>query len=157
MTLEEEIGQLLSKKGLTIAVAESCTGGMLGSAITSVNGSSDYFLGGVIAYSNQVKIGQVGVDADLLERVGAVHKLVACELAEGVRTRLGADIGLSITGIAGPDGGTDEKPVGFVCVGIAAKGECFAEEFHFGGDRLVVRKTSCRTALTILKEQLKRL
>ncbi|MEO1592275.1 MAG: competence/damage-inducible protein A, partial [Cyanobacteria bacterium J06632_22] len=119
-TLADAVGKLLSQHGQTLAVAESCTGGGLGQAITGVSGSSTYFMGGVIAYDNRIKQALLGVDADALATQGAVSAVVAEQMAAGVRTRLGVDWGLSITGIAGPSGGTRSKPVGLVYLGLAS-------------------------------------
>ncbi|MBV8444711.1 MAG: nicotinamide-nucleotide amidohydrolase family protein [Candidatus Dormibacteraeota bacterium] len=114
--LAADCAELLLARRLTVAVAESCTGGLLGAVLTAVPGSSAYMLGGVIAYSDEVKRGLLGVDAGLLRTAGAVSETVAEAMATGVRQRLGTDIGLAITGVAGPDGGTRGKPVGLVFV-----------------------------------------
>lgn len=149
--IEEDIGRLLTDKGLTLAVAESCTGGLVGGRITSVAGSSSYFVGGIISYSDEVKIGVLGVDADLLARLGAVSADVAKQMARGVRERLSADIGVSITGVAGPDGGTLEKPVGLVFVGMSAGDDELAQRFEFTGGREAVRNAAGDAALDIVR------
>ena len=154
MRIEEEIGPLLRKAGLTIAVAESCTGGMLGQRISSVGGSSDYFLGGVIAYANDVKVRLLGVDVDVLAREGAVSAAVAEEMATGVRAALGSGIALSVTGIAGPTGGSREKPVGLVFIGMAEDAGCRSEKFQFTGDREAVRQRTADEALQWLRKAL---
>ena len=118
-TLASVVGDLLRDRGQTLSVAESCTGGGLGQMITAVSGSSSYFLGGIISYDNAVKIGLLGVQSSTLETEGAVSDSVACQMAAGVRARLGTDWGIGITGIAGPGGGSTEKPVGLVYIGIA--------------------------------------
>ena len=146
------IGRLLKAQRRTVAVAESCTGGQLGACITSVGGSSDYFLGGVIAYSNDVKARVLGVDLALLQREGAVSGPVAREMARGVRQLLGADIGIAVTGIAGPGGGSPGKPVGLVILALADARGCRVQRLNLSGDRGAVRDSSCRAALTMLKE-----
>ena len=122
--LVRDCAELLLARRLTVAVAESCTGGLLGAALTAVPGSSAYMLGGVIAYSDEVKRALLDVDAGLLETDGAVSEGVAAAMAAGVRHRLGADIGLAVTGVAGPDGGTAGKPVGLVFVAAASENDC---------------------------------
>ena len=124
--LAEEVGKLLRSKGLTVSVAESCTGGRLGDMLTDVPGSSDYFIGGVISYGNDAKVSLLGVKPRTLKAKGAVSEEVAIQMAAGVRTKVGADIGIGITGIAGPAGGTPTKPVGLVYVAVSSLGssEC---------------------------------
>ena len=131
--LEEAVGRLLAERGLTVAVAESCTGGLIAHRLTNVPGSSRYFLGGVVAYANEVKEGVLGVRSETLRRHGAVSQETALEMARGVRRLLGADIALSATGIAGPAGGTPEKPVGLVYVALAAE-DCERCERHLWHD-----------------------
>ena len=121
-TIDEQVASLLTERGVTVAVAESCTGGLMAARLTDRGGSSEYFPGGVVAYSNEAKSSLVGVDPALIERVGAVSTEVAEALADGAIGRFGADIGIGITGIAGPGGGTEEKPVGTVCFSVAARG-----------------------------------
>jgi nicotinamide-nucleotide amidase len=140
-------------RGLTLAVAESCTGGMLGERITSVPGSSDVFLGGIIAYHNEIKRESLGVRQADLETFGAVSEVVALQMAAGVRERMGADIGVSITGVAGPGGGTAEKPVGLVWVALhLAEGK--ARRFHTGGDRAEIRQRATQAALEMVRRTL---
>jgi nicotinamide-nucleotide amidase len=139
--------------GFTLAVAESCTGGMLGERITSIPGSSDVFLGGVIAYHNEVKRTLLGVRSEALERAGAVSEEVAIQMASGVRERLGADVGVSVTGIAGPGGGTAEKPVGLVWIAVHAS-EVKARRFHVGGDRAEIRQRAAQAALEMVRRAL---
>ena len=127
--LEEAVGRLLAERGLTVAVAESCTGGLIAHRLTNVPGSSAYFLGGVVAYANEVKERVLGVRPETLRRYGAVSRETALEMARRVRRLLGADIALSATGIAGPAGGTPEKPVGLVYVALAAE-DCERCERH---------------------------
>jgi nicotinamide-nucleotide amidase len=138
---------------LKLAVAESCTGGMLGERITSIPGSSDVFLGGVIAYDNDVKKKLLGVRAEDLERYGAVSEEVALQMAAGVRERTGADVGVSVTGIAGPGGGTPEKPVGLVWIAIHAS-EAKARRFHVVGDRAEIRQRAAQAALEMVRRTL---
>ncbi len=139
--------------GLKLAVAESCTGGMLGERITSIPGSSDVFLGGVIAYDNEVKVKVLGVPADDIERYGAVSEQVAARMASGVKEKMAADVGISVTGIAGPGGGTPEKPVGLVWIAMdhfTTK----ARPFHLVGDRTEIRQRASQAALEIVRRSL---
>lgn len=154
--LPEIAGELLSAAGLTVAVAESCTGGLLGKHLTDVPGSSRYFLGGVTAYDNQVKTDVLGVPAALLAAKGAVSSEVAAAMAEGVCRLLGADCALSTTGIAGPDGGTAEKPVGLVYIGSVVRGVTHVEEARLPGQREHVRERATFAALDLLRRRLQR-
>ncbi|MGQ9700301.1 MAG: CinA family protein [Candidatus Bipolaricaulaceae bacterium] len=153
--LEAEIGEVLRKKGLTLAVAESCTGGLLGMRITEVPGSSDYFRGGVIAYSNTVKAKVLGVPQEVLVEKGAVSAECARAMAEGVRALLGVDLALAITGIAGPTGGTREKPVGLVYIALAGPLGVEVEHHQFPGSRRDVRWAASQAALELLQRYLK--
>lgn len=156
-TLASVVGQLLLTQGHTLAVAESCTGGGLGHLLTAVSGSSRYFWGGVIAYDNQVKQSLLGVNPDDLARAGAVSEAVAQQMAIGVRSRLGTTWGLSITGVAGPDGGTPDKPVGLVYLGLAGptdQAETFRYLFGESRGRDMVRWLSACTALDRLRRKL---
>lgn len=144
------MGKLLREKGLTLAVAESCTGGLLGMRLTEVPGSSDYFRGGVIAYSNAVKEAVLGVPRAILEEKGAVSPECARAMAEGARRLLGADLALAITGIAGPTGGTPEKPVGLVYIALAHPGGVEVERHEFRGSRQGVRWSASEAALALL-------
>lgn len=153
--LAKIIGRILTKKQMTLAVCESCTGGMLGSIITSIPGSSRYFVGGIVAYADAVKKMIVGVKGTTLDRSGAVSAEVAKRMASGVRRQMMSDIGIGITGIAGPTGGSQEKPVGLVYIGVAAKGKVFARRFLFKGGRQTVRKSACREALGLLRKVLR--
>jgi PncC family amidohydrolase len=139
--------------GFSLAVAESCTGGMLGERLTSIPGSSDVFLGGVIAYHNDVKLNLLGVRAEDIERYGAVSEEVALQMASGVREKLGADVGVSVTGIAGPGGGTPEKPIGLVWIAVHAS-ELKARRFHVGGDRAEIRQRAAQAALEMVRRAL---
>jgi PncC family amidohydrolase len=154
MQLEREIGKRLTARGWTLAVAESCTGGGLGQRITSVAGSSAYFLGGVIAYANAAKVRFLGVSRRALDEKGAVSSSVACEMAAGARRRFGADVALSVTGVAGPGGGTARKPAGLVFVGLASATRSEARRFRFTGGRGAVRRAATAAALEWLKQQL---
>jgi nicotinamide-nucleotide amidase len=138
---------------LKLAVAESCTGGLLGERLTNIPGSSDVFLGGVIAYHNDVKRNLLGVHAEDIDRDGAVSEAVAIQMAAGVREKLGADVGVSVTGIAGPGGGTAEKPVGLVWIAVHAS-EVKARRFHVGGDRAEIRQRAAQAALEMVRRAL---
>jgi PncC family amidohydrolase len=133
--LEAVVGRLLKQRGLTLAVAESCTGGLVSHRITDVPGSSVYYQGSVTSYSNEVKERVLRVKRDTLERYGAVSEQAAREMAQGVRDVLHADVGLAVTGVAGPDGGTPEKPVGLVYIALAAPGGVWVEWHVWGNDR----------------------
>ncbi|MEJ2744275.1 MAG: CinA family protein [bacterium] len=148
--IEEQLGGLMKVKNLTLAVAESCTGGLVGHTITQVGGSSDYFLGGVIAYSNSSKINILGVKNAVLRRHGAVSKKVASAMAEGVKRIFNADIGLSTTGIAGPSGGSKSKPVGLVYVGLAGEGKTITAKYGFKGTRHAIKTRATKAALAML-------
>jgi nicotinamide-nucleotide amidase len=156
-SLASVVGKLLASKQQTVAVAESCTGGGLGQLLTTISGSSVYFKGGVISYDNQVKVDLLGVNPDTLAQQGAVSADVACQMAAGVRDRLGTTWGLSITGIAGPDGGTETKPVGLVYIGLAGPNQSVeAVRFQFGTfrGRDWVRWLSACSALDLLRRKL---
>jgi nicotinamide-nucleotide amidase len=154
--LSAAIGKILKEKGKTVSVAESCTGGMLGGSITDIPGSSDYFTGGVIVYSNEAKIRFLSVSPDTIERFGAVSPETASEMAEGVRKKFNTDYGISVTGIAGPDGGTDDKPVGLVWIGLSGNKSTTTHKFIFGRDRKVNRERSVGMALTLLLDELRK-
>ena len=153
--LASDIGVKLRRSKKTIAVAESCTGGKLGDMITEAPGSSDYFLGGVISYSNDAKVSILGVDGAIIEEKGAVSDEVALMMAEGVRNRFGADIGVGITGIAGPTGATPEKPVGLVCIAVSSGDFVERDRAIFLGDRGSVKNQAAIRALEMLNELLK--
>ncbi|MBI4371732.1 MAG: competence/damage-inducible protein A [Elusimicrobia bacterium] len=153
-TLESALGARLKAKGLSLAVAESCTGGLLGERITAVAGSSDYFRGGVIAYANDVKVRRLGVPARLLARHGAVSEECARAMARGVRRAVGADLGLAVTGVAGPGGGTKTKPVGLVFVAAAGPGRKeAARRLEINGPREAVRQRAATAALRFAFDQ----
>jgi len=148
-----ELGDVLRKGGLTVSVAESCTGGMVGSLITDVPGSSAYFLGGVIAYSDDVKRDQLGVPAALLKRVGAVSSEVAKAMADGVRSRFGTDLAAGVTGIAGPDSDGSSKPVGLTYIAVASTRGTSSHEYRFTGDRWSNRRQAAIETLRLLTEE----
>jgi nicotinamide-nucleotide amidase len=150
-TLEEVLGKLLVERKKTIAVAESCTGGLIGARITNVSGSSQYFERGVITYSNRAKNELLKIPAEVIEKHGAVSEAVAVLMAEGVRKLAGTDLGLSATGIAGPAGGTQQKPVGLVYIGFAHENDSFAERFIFGQDRRTNRQRAAQAALNMVR------
>jgi nicotinamide-nucleotide amidase len=152
--MEEVVGQRLLEKGMTISVAESCTGGQIGHRLTNVSGSSEYFQGGVVAYSNQSKVDLLAVSGDTLERYGAVSGPVAQEMAKGVRGRFGTDLGLSVTGVAGPTGGTQQKPVGTVHVGLAHGARVLSGQYRFWGSRVQVKQQSATMALDWVRRYL---
>ena len=154
-TLEEVVGMYLVMRQKTLATAESCTGGLLSERITRVAGSSEYFLGGAVCYSNEMKTRFAGVSPRLLETYGAVSKPVAQALAEGIRLKTRASIGLGITGIAGPGGGTAEKPVGLVFIALADERGTEVREFRFPGDRERVRLLTSQFALEMLRRRIR--
>lgn len=149
--LEHLIGAYLTQHKQTLATAESCTGGLIGERVTQVSGSSAYYLGGVIAYANQIKATMLGVPEDVLDEHGAVSKETVCFMADGVRTRYGADYGLAVTGIAGPSGGTPDKPVGTVYIAVSDAEATHAEKYIFPGDRELIREWTCQSALNLLR------
>ncbi len=148
--LEVSVGKLLRGRGLMLAVAESCTGGLVGHRLTNVPGSSEYFLGGVIAYANQTKVDVLGVSRATLEQNGAVSAETALEMAQGVRRLLGADIGAAITGIAGPGGGSPDKPVGLTWIGLSAPNVLQAWRYLWVGDRLAIKEQSAEQVLRLI-------
>jgi nicotinamide-nucleotide amidase len=152
--LEIRLGELLQQRGLNLAVAESCTGGLIGHRITNVAGSSTYFFGGVISYANKTKVRLLGVRTETLDQHGAVSRETVLEMARGVRQALAADIGLAVSGIAGPGGGTPEKPVGTVWIGLSAPGKEQAWLCHLEGDRVQIKEQAAERALQHLLEYL---
>ncbi|OFW02074.1 MAG: competence/damage-inducible protein A [Acidobacteria bacterium RIFCSPLOWO2_02_FULL_68_18] len=153
-TLEEVVGSMLLERGLRIAVAESCTGGLLTSRLTDVPGSSRYVQAGVVAYANEEKTAILGVPPTLIEAHGAVSEPVAVAMAEGIRTRTGTDIGIGVTGIAGPGGGTPQKPVGTVVVAAALPRQTRSRLFRFVGDRQMVKFQAAQAALDLVRRML---
>jgi nicotinamide-nucleotide amidase len=155
--LEDVVGRLLTEQRLTLAVAESCTGGMIADRITNVSGSSLYFERGIVAYSNTAKTQLLGVPEEMIDRHGAVSREVAESMATGIRTRALADIGISTTGIAGPTGGTPEKPVGLVWIGFADAEENFALRFNFGDNRRRTKERASTAALELVRRRILRI
>jgi nicotinamide-nucleotide amidase len=152
-SMEQIVGYFLQMKGATLAVAESCTGGLVGERVTSVSGSSRYFVGGAIVYSNELKSKLADVPPELLAKHGAVSREVAAALAEGIRRKSGATFGLGITGVAGPSGGSSEKPVGLVYVGLASAEETEVVERNFPGDRKRIRWFASQQALDMVRRR----
>ncbi len=153
-TLQDVVGQLLKDNDRTLSVAESCTGGQLGMVVTSVAGSSDYFLGGVVSYSNESKINHLDVSPEIIEEHGAVSDECAVAMAVGCRKRFESDYALSITGIAGPGGGTEDKPVGTTFVGLSSVHGAYARKFNFGTLREANRSRACYAALELLRRDI---
>jgi len=153
-SLQSVLGNLLRDQSMTIAVAESCTGGSVLDHLTNVPGSSDYVLGGVVAYSNSIKKHQLGVNRDALDQFGAVSESVALQMAEGVRDRFGSDVGLSVTGISGPSGGSPDKPVGLVWIGYADQHSSWAVKRQFGNDRAMNKAKSALAVLDLARKAL---
>lgn len=153
-TLLPQIAAALLARKQTLATAESCTGGLVGAALTSLPGSSAWYLGGVVAYSNALKIRLLGVPPEILEAHGAVSLETARAMAEGARAAVQADFAVAITGIAGPDGGTPEKPVGLVYIGVAAPHGTAAFKHHFSGSRADIRNAAAEAALRHLLDAL---
>ncbi len=153
--LEEVVGELLRWRGYSLATAESCTGGLLAGRITEVAGSSEYFLEGVVTYSNEAKMRMLGVPKELLEQHGAVSEPVATAMAAGVRQLAGSTFGIGITGIAGPGGGSEEKPVGLVYIALADEDNVTARNFIFPGDRQFIRTLSVNAALDLIRRRIK--
>ena len=152
LILAKQVGNLLRAKELTLGLAESCTGGILGAVITEIPGSSEYFRGSIVAYHNKVKKKVLKVPGTLLKKFGAVSPEVAGAMARGARKATGARIGLSVTGIAGPSGGSPEKPVGLVYIGLDAKRVQRVHKFDFSGTRSEIRQSACTHSLKILIE-----
>ncbi|HEU4523312.1 MAG TPA: nicotinamide-nucleotide amidohydrolase family protein, partial [Thermoanaerobaculia bacterium] len=150
-TLESVIGRLLTERNATLATAESCTGGLLGSRITDVPGSSRYYMGGAICYEAKAKVDLAGVDPDLIRQHGEVSEAVALALARGIRRRFGTTYGAGITGIAGPGGGSEAKPVGTVHVAVAADGREEHRKFFWQGPRTIIKWFSTQFALDLLR------
>jgi nicotinamide-nucleotide amidase len=147
---ETLIGNILKARGLKLVTAESCTGGLIGSRITDIPGSSEYFLGSVVAYAYEVKVSLLDVPWDTLNTYGAVSRETVLAMAQGARKRLSGDVALSVSGIAGPGGGTPEKPVGTAWVGLVAQGGEWAKVFRFSGDRAQIKGAAATAALELL-------
>ena len=152
--MEEIVGDLLRRSGFRLSVAESCTGGLLGHRLTNIPGSSDYFLGGVISYANQAKVELLGVSEETLTRHGAVSRQTVEEMANGARDRFGTEVALAISGVAGPGGGTEEKPVGLVWIGLSAPGAEQARKLEFDGSREQIKAQAAEAALQLLYDYL---
>ena len=150
-TLEDAVGRLLIERGLTLATAESCTGGLLGNRITNVAGSSEYYLGGIVSYSDAAKMNLLGVSQETLKEFGAVSEETAKEMAAGARRVLQSDVGVSITGIAGPTGGTEDKPVGLVYIAVDVAGDVAVRKFVFSEDRRYNKEISAQAALNLVR------
>ncbi|MDH7498696.1 MAG: nicotinamide-nucleotide amidohydrolase family protein, partial [Syntrophomonadaceae bacterium] len=153
-TLVSVVARELRRGGLTVSCAESCTGGLLAKMLTDLPGSSDYMWGGAVTYSNQAKVSLLGVQPETLAAFGAVSPQTAREMAQGIRERSGADFALSTTGVAGPGGGSPEKPVGLVYVGLADGGSVEAKELRLAGDRGTIRLLAAKCALDWLRRVL---
>lgn len=149
-----ELGSILTERALTLSTAESCTGGLIGHIITGTPGSSAYFMGGIISYSNLAKIELLDVSPDTLEEYGAVSAQTAMEMASGVRMKFHTDIGVSVTGIAGPDGGSSHKPVGTVYMGFADRADRFSIRYKFSGSREDIKRQTAETVLENIKRKL---
>ena len=150
----EETGLALKERGMTLALAESCTGGGLGAEITSVPGSSDFFIGGAIVYSNSAKESVLGVRRSTLDTYGAVSAETASEMAEGARRVFGSDVAVAVTGIAGPGGATEGKPVGLVYTAVSVRGRVDVKRHNLSGDRDSIRKKSADGALLHIRTAL---
>lgn len=149
-SLSKQVGDQLRRTGLKLATAESCTGGLLGDMITDVPGSSDYYLGGVVVYANETKDILLNVPSEIILKYGAVSRETVMVMADNARQILGADVSLSISGIAGPAGGTKEKPVGTVWIALSSFRGSKSELFHFSGDRKKIKSLAAQSALRML-------
>lgn len=154
MMLEEILLETMKARGLTLATAESCTGGLVSDRITDISGSSDYFPGGVVTYSNEAKVNLLGVSWDTLNKHGAVSEKTVLEMAHGARKIFNADIGISVSGIAGPNGGLPDKPVGTTWLGLAANDGEWARHFVWNGDRVQNKQHSSEAALQFVIDYL---
>jgi PncC family amidohydrolase len=150
-----ELGEALKEKGWRLGIAESCTGGLVSAMVTDVSGSSKYFAGAVCAYANEAKVRLLGVPEGMLAEHGAVSEEVAVAMAEGARQRFSAEVGLSVTGVAGPEGGTAEKPVGLVYVAVVVQGRASVMRHEIHGDRQTVRGKAARAALMAALDKVK--
>jgi PncC family amidohydrolase len=154
--IEEKVGQELRKRGWRLAVAESCTGGLIGDRITNISGSSTYYLGSITAYAYRAKVRLLGVSWDTLEKHGAVSEETIREMSLGVRHALAADVGLAVSGIAGPTGGTPDKPVGYTCIGLSTPKGIWTLQHNASGNRIENKKEIGQLALEFLYEFLKK-
>ena len=154
-SMEKTVGHLLKETQATLALAESCTGGLIANMLTNVSGSSDYFVYSGITYANQAKIDILNVSKKTIDQYGAVHEETAKEMARGARRISGARFGLATSGIAGPTGGTEDKPVGTVCIGLATPRECTGRRFHFWfGSRIMNKQVFAVAALDVLRREI---
>ncbi|MBN1075767.1 nicotinamide-nucleotide amidohydrolase family protein [Clostridium botulinum] len=151
--IEEVLGRMLIDRGLTLSSAESCTGGLISSTLISYPGISEVFMEGAVTYSNEAKIRRLNVKKETLDKYGAVSEQVAIEMAEGIAKTSRTNIGIATTGIAGPGGGTAEKPVGLVYIGICIKGKAYARRYIFNGNREEVRNLATMSALDMVKRE----
>ena len=149
--IEVIIGRLFRKRGWRLSIAESCTGGLIGHRITNVPGSSDYFDGGVITYSNDAKIELLKVPEETIVTYGAVSRQTAVAMAEGIRKLRGIEVGIGVTGIAGPAGGTEAKPVGLVYIALSSPVRVECKEFRFDGDREMIKLQASEAALNMIR------
>ncbi len=154
--LAKKVAHLLKERNMKVATAESCTGGLIGHTITNIPGSSEYYEGGVISYSNALKMNLLGVKEEILAKYGAVSEQTAREMADGIRKKASVDIGIATTGIAGPGGGTPEKPVGLVYIAISSEKETKVEKHLFHGNRWENKESTCRAALNLLLNYLEK-
>lgn len=152
--IEILLGRRLAERGATLGTAESCSGGLIAHRITNVSGASKYFLGGIVAYSNQAKVQFLGVSAEMLAAYGAVSEPVAQQMAEGARARFASDYAIAVTGVAGPTGGSATKPVGLVFIAVAREGETRVERHQFSGSREQVKQQTSDVAMSRLWEWL---
>ena len=153
-TLEHQVGRLLRERGLKLSLAESCTGGLLGDRITNLPGSSEYFWGSLVTYAYEAKVALIHVSWDTLRAHGAVSRETVIEMARGVRTALGADLAVSVSGIAGPGGGLPDKPVGTTWIGLSATDGDWARKFVWNGDRRANKESSADAALQFVLDYL---
>jgi len=154
--LLKKVSNLLKEKNLTVATAESCTGGLIAHTLTNISGSSDYFDRGIVSYSNRAKTKLLGVPEDILKKYGAVSKQVVKVMAESIRIKSNVDIGIATTGIAGPTGGTKEKPVGIVFIAISTSKGTNIRRYQFRGNRLQNKEHTCNAALWMILNHLKK-
>ena len=152
--IEARLGEKLRKRKMSLALAESCTGGLIGHRITQIPGASDYFLGGIVAYSNRAKEQILGVQAKTLEAHGAVSEATAIEMAQGARRLFSSDLGLSVTGIAGPSSDSSEKPIGLTWIAVSTAKGAWSQSHRWGGDRTTNKEQSASAALHFLEEHL---
>lgn len=154
LNIEERVAKLLVERKLTIAAAESCTGGLVSARLVNYPGISEVFMEGAVTYSNDAKMNRLGVKKETLEKFGAVSSETAAEMAEGIARTAGTDLGLSTTGIAGPGGGTETKPVGLVYIGLFVKGKVMTKELSLSGDRQSIREKTVTELLEWLEKEL---